>query len=112
MRAFANEDHGDYPHSSFRVHHSSFRIFYRLASLLEHFAVPDKSRARVRRQLKVLRQLKTVSRTCFLTESAEHAARSIEDKLVQNFFAARFAGNHSFDVHRNYVDTIFRTSKR
>src|SRR5881397_2108361 len=87
-------------------------VFHCLASLLEHLAVPDETRARIGRQLEILRQLKTVSWTSFLAERAEHATRSIEDEFVENFFATRFAGDHHLDVHRNDVDAIFRTRQR
>src|SRR5439155_5521908 len=87
-------------------------VLHRLAPLFEHLAIPDESGARVRCQLEVLRQLKAIRRTSFLTQSAKHAARSIEDELVENFFAARLTCNDNFDVHRDHVDAIFGTSKR
>src|SRR5712691_2277623 len=87
-------------------------VLYGLASLLEHLAVPDESRARISCQLKVLRQLQAVSRASFLAQRAEHATRSVEDKLVENFLAARLAGDDDFDVHWNHVDAIFGTGQR
>src|SRR6266566_3655789 len=66
-------------------------------SLLQHLAVPHESCARVGCQLEILRQLQAISRTCFLTQRAEHAARRVDD---------------DFDIHRNYVDTVFRTCER
>src|ERR1700752_4946452 len=70
-------------------------------SLFEHLAVPDKAGARIRGQLEVLRQLEAVRGTGFLTERTEHAARSIKNKFIQNFFAARLAGDHHLNVHRD-----------
>src|SRR6266699_3301773 len=87
-------------------------VLNRFPALLEHLAVPDESRARISRQLKVLRQLQAVSRASFLAERAEHATRSVKDKLVENFLAARLAGDDDFDVHRNHVDAIFGTGQR
>src|SRR6185436_8732305 len=84
-------------------------VLNRLSSLLEHLAVPNEAGARVSGEFEVLRQFQTRSRTRFLTKRTEHASRSVEDKLVQHFLAARLAGHHDLDVHRNHVDTIFRT---
>src|SRR6267143_3807467 len=86
-------------------------VFHSLASLLKHLAVPDEARARISCQLKVLGQLQAVSRASFLAQRAEHATRSVEDKLVENFLAARLAGDDDFDVHRNHVDAIFETNQ-
>src|SRR5438552_13368526 len=87
-------------------------VFHCLAALLEHLAVPHESGARVRCQLEILRQLQAISRTCFLTQRAEHAARRIEDKFVKNLLAPRLAGDDDFDIHRNYVDAVFGTCER
>src|SRR5437016_10824804 len=87
-------------------------VFHCLAALLEHLAVPHESCARVGCQLEILRQLQAISRTCFLTQRAEHAARRVEDEFVEHLFAPRFAGDDDFDIHRNYVDTVFRTCER
>src|SRR6267143_1853995 len=98
--------------SSLITHYSSLGVLNRFSALLKHLAVPDKAGARIGGQLKVLGQLETISWAGLLTKSAEHAARCIEDELVENFFAARFAGHHDFDVHGNNVDAIFRTGQR
>jgi hypothetical protein len=87
-------------------------VLHRLSPLLEHFAVPHKARARIGGELEVLRQLQTRSGTGFLAERAEHAARSIEDKLVEHFLLTRLARHDDLDVHRDYVDTVFRTGNR
>src|SRR5439155_371651 len=63
-------------------------------------------------QLEILHQLQAISRTCILTQRAEHAARRVEDEFVEHLFAPRFAGDDDFDIHRNYVDTVFRTCER
>src|SRR2546425_4460292 len=83
-----------------------------LAPLFEHLAIPDETRARVRRQLEVLRQLQAIRRTCFLTQGAEHAPRRIEDEFVEHLLAPRLAGDYDFDIHRNYVDAVFWTCER
>src|SRR6266540_3529785 len=87
-------------------------VLNRLSSLFEHLAIPNETRARVRRQLEVLRQLQAISWTCFLTQRAEHAARRIENEFVEHLFAPRLAGDDDFDIHRNHVDAIFGTCER
>src|SRR6266404_1120642 len=87
-------------------------VLHRLASLLEHFAVPDKAGARIGGQLKVLRQLEAVRRAGLLTEGAEHTTRRIENELVENFLAARLARHDDFDVHGYDIYAIFRTGQR
>ena len=79
--------------------------------LLEHLSVPDEAGAGVSGQLEILRQLQAISRTCFLTEGAEHTARRVEDELIENFFAARLARNYNLNVHRNDIDTVLRTGQ-
>ena len=95
-----------------KTRHQLRFVLHRLASLLEHLAVPDKAGARIGGQLKVLGQLETISWAGLLTESAEHAARRIEDELVENFFAPRLAGHDDLDIHGNDVDAIFGTGQR
>src|ERR1700687_5640663 len=91
---------------------SSSFVLHGFAALLEHLALPNKAGERVGGQLEILRQLETVSRTCLLTERAEHATRSIENEFVQHFLAARLARHHHLNVHGNNVDAIFRTGQR
>src|SRR5207248_11112393 len=43
---------------------------------------------------------------------AEHTARSIEDKFVEHFLAARFARDSDFNIHRKHVNAIFRAGQR
>src|SRR5256884_1010346 len=81
-------------------------------SLFEHLAVPHESGARVGCQLEILRQLQAISRTCLLTQRAEHAPRSVKDEFVEHLFAPRFAGDDDFDIHWNYVDAVFGTCER
>ena len=57
-----------------------------LPALLKHLAIPNETSSRIGSEFKILRQLKTICRTGFLTERAEHASRSVEDKFVENFF--------------------------
>src|SRR5258706_14649948 len=80
-----------------------------LPALLQHLAVPDKAGARIGGQLKVLSQFETISWAGLLTESAEHAARRIEDELVENFLAARLPGHADFHVHGYIVEPFCRT---
>src|SRR6266404_4939104 len=87
-------------------------VLDRLASLLEHLAVPNEAGARIGCQLKVLSQFQARSRAGLLAERTEHAARSVKDKFVEHFFLARLAGDDDLDVHRQYVYAIFRTSNR
>src|SRR5215472_5341056 len=87
-------------------------ILDRLASLLQHLAIPDKAGAGIGRQLKVLRQLETGSRAGLLAKRAEHATRCVEDELIKHLLAARLAGHDDLDVHRNHVDAVLRTSQR
>src|SRR6266446_965623 len=87
-------------------------VLNRFSSLLQHLAVPDKAGARIGGQLKVLSQFETISWAGLLTESAEHAARRIEDELVENFLAARLPGHDDFHVHGYDVDAIFGTGQR
>jgi len=88
------------------------RVLNRFPTLLEHLAIPDEARARVGGQFEVLCQLQTRRRTRFLAQSAEHAPRSVEDKFVEHFLAARLSGDDDLDVHRNHVDAIFGTRDR
>ena len=83
-----------------------------LAALFEHFAVPDEASARVSCQFEILRQFQARRRTRFLTKSTEHAARRVEDKLVEHFLASWLAGNDDLDVHRKHVDAVFRAGDR
>src|SRR6267142_2149833 len=99
-------------HSSLITHHFLTFVLHRLASLLKHLAIPNKSRARIGRQLKVLCQLETRGRTSFLTESTEHATRRVENEFVQYFLTSRFAGYHDLDVHRQHVYAIFGAGQR
>src|ERR1044072_1467130 len=63
----------------------------RLAPLLKHLAVPDEAGARVGGELELLRQLKAGRGASLLTERAEHAARGVEDELVEHLLLARLA---------------------
>src|SRR5437870_10467935 len=87
-------------------------VLYSFPSLFQHFAVPYKTGARIGCQLEILRQLETVSRTSLLAQSAEHATRSIKDKLVEDFLAARLAGHDNFDIHGKDVDAVFGAGQR
>src|SRR5687768_13807331 len=87
-------------------------VLHGLSSLFEHLAIPDETSARIGSEFKILCQLKTVCRTGFLTQGAEHATRSVEDKFVEHLFATRFARDGDLDVHRQHVDTVFRTRER
>src|SRR5258705_5722522 len=87
-------------------------VLYRLASLFEHLAIPNKACARIGGQFEVLRQLQTRCRAGFLAECAKHATRGVEDKLVQHFLFAWLAGDDDLHIHRQDVDAILRTSDR
>src|SRR5205085_1633590 len=87
-------------------------VLDRLAPLFQHLAIPDEAGARVGGEFKVLRQLKTCRRASLLTERAEHAARGVEDKLVEYLLLAPLAGDHDLYVHRDHVNAIFRTGER
>src|SRR5690348_5922600 len=91
-------------HSVLSPQDPSLCIFDSLAPLLKHLSIPDEACARVGRQLELLRQLKARGRASFLTQSAEHAARGVEDKFVQHFFAARLARDRNLDVHREDIN--------
>src|SRR5205809_762592 len=95
-----------------RTKHWLTLVFHSLSPLFEHLSIPDKPSARISRQLEILRQFQTISGTRFLAQRAEHATRSIKDKFIQNFFAARFAGDDDLHVHGNDIDAVFRTCQR
>src|SRR5437764_7505395 len=79
--------------SSFIIPHSSFPFLRlklaRLAPLLKHLAVPDEACARVCRKLELLREFEAGRRASLLAERAEHAARGVEDELVEDFLLDR-----------------------
>src|SRR5204863_7340627 len=91
-------------HRALLITHYLRFVFNRFPALFEHFPVPDKSGARIGRQFEILRQFQTISRTCFLAERTEHASRSVENEFVEDFLAARLAGDDDLDVQRNHVD--------
>src|SRR5215218_5572642 len=102
--------------SSFIIPHSSFPFLRfklpRLAPLLQHLAVPDEARARVGRELELLRELKAGGGARLLAERAEHAARGVEDELVEHLLLARLARDRDLDVHRDNVYAVLRARER
>src|SRR5687767_5609242 len=84
----------------------------RLAPLLKHLAVPDEAGARVGRQLELLRQLQAGRGARLLAERAEHAARGVEDELVEHLLLARLAADRHLDVHRDDVDAVLGARER
>src|SRR6185295_20211911 len=89
-------------YSSLITHHSlllfsSPRVLDSFPALFKHLAIPNKACTRIGGQFEVLRQLQARGRAGFLAERAKHAARCVEDKLVQHFLFTRFAGDD--DLH-------------
>src|SRR5215218_2491627 len=84
----------------------------RLAPLLKHLAVPDEAGARVGGELELLRQLQAGRGARLLAERAEHAARGVEDELVEHLLLARLAADRHLDVHRDDVDAVLGAGQR